>query len=220
MAKAKTKGQEKLTPIPRPASGKPRQSAAKRTTLQQTTASSSEPAGPDLSRFPALNARLVPIADLLFHPRNPRKHNEKNIAVIRASLRLHGQYRPAVVSERTGQMVVVVGNGMLQAALAEGWTHLVAEPMKMTEARENELAITDNETAALAEWDREVLAAVMRDVDTGNDEALDKMLAELAEEEKIIPQDDKGGSGGDGKGSADVQPKIKCPHCGGEFEAP
>ena len=145
---------------------------------------------PDLSHIsPGLRALAVPIGDLYFHPRNPRKHSEKNIAAIRGSLRQNGQYRPAVASTRTGKLVIVVGNGMLAAALAEGWTHLAVEPKDLTEARENELAVTDNQTAALAEWDQEILAAVMRDVDTANDPDLDRMLAELAEEEKLIPKD-------------------------------
>jgi hypothetical protein len=203
-----------LTPLPKPTKNKTKAGSA-------SVASATAPPAPDLSHIaPGLRHLAVPIGDLHFHPTNPRKHGEANIAGIRASLRQNGQYRPAIASTRTGQLVVVVGNGMLAAALAEGYTHLAVEPMKLTEAKENQIAIVDNETAMTAEWDDANLKELLADVDTGNDEDLDRMLSELAADEGLVPPDDDQGGGSGAKGSADVAAKVTCPHCGKEFEAP
>ncbi len=175
-----TARREKLTPVPNPRHRK----------AQRAQEAAAEPAPPDLSHItPGLRHLARPIALLQFHGRNPRKHSEANVEAIRASLRQNGQYRPAIASDRTGELVVVVGNGMLAAALAEGWTHLAVEVKTLSEARENQLAITDNQTAALAEWDRVNLAELLKDLDTGNDPELDRMMADLAADEKLIPPD-------------------------------
>ena len=143
---------------------------------------------PDLSRItPGLRCLAVPIGDLSFHPKNPRAHSESNISAIRSSLRVNGQYQPLVASTRTGQLVVVVGNGRLAAAVAEGWTHIAVEPKQMSEARENQLIVMDNRSAETAGWNDEALLAALRDVDTACDADMDACLAGLAEARKLLP---------------------------------
>jgi ParB-like chromosome segregation protein Spo0J len=76
--------------------------------------------------------------------------------------------------------VVIAGNGTLQAALALGWTHLAAFYVEMDAATAAGFAIADNSTSDLAEWDKDALDKLLREVSTKNDERLDAMFAELA----------------------------------------
>jgi ParB-like chromosome segregation protein Spo0J len=64
-------------------------------------------------------AHLVrPLASLTLHPRNARRHDERNLKAVADSLATYGQQKPIVVAN---DGVVVAGNGTLQAALRLGW---------------------------------------------------------------------------------------------------
>jgi len=206
-----------LTPIPE---SKPAKASTKPVAGRKKTAAAAE-APPDLSYIAErLRPLAVPVAQVTFHPCNPNKHDEKSIAGIRASLRANGQYKPIVASTRTEPWTVVCGNGTLAAVLAENRAYIAVVPEKYTKAKENQIAIIDKRTADLSDWDDGNLKDLLADVDTGNDEDIDKMLSELAEDQGLIPDDDQGGGSSGTKGSADLTAKLKCPHCGGEFEAP
>ncbi len=173
----------KLSPIP-----KRRQAKAQ----PAKTSIADEPS--DLSYIvEGLRALAVPVDQLQFDPANTRKHDELNLKAIRASLRVYGQRKPIVVNKRTG--AVEAGNGTLQAALAEGWTHLAVVYVDDDPTTAAGFSIADNRTAELAEWDREALDAVLRTVQT-EDQDLADMLTRLAEEEKIVPAEDAAGEGG------------------------
>jgi len=76
------------------------------------------------------------------HPMNARRHASEEV---RESLREFGQYKPVVVSQRTGY--VVAGNGLLLALRAEGfrrvWFTLVPD---LSDADELRLLAKDNTT--------------------------------------------------------------------------
>lgn len=67
-----------------------------------------------------MKIETVKLTKLVPDDRNARLHNERNIAEIARSLQELGQHRPFVVQKGTNR--VIVGNGMLQAALSLGWT--------------------------------------------------------------------------------------------------
>lgn len=102
-----------------------------------------------------LERLLVPIGELVPDPRNARRHDERNIAAIAASLSRFGQHVPLVVSAADG--VVRVGNGRLAAARSLGWTHVAAVRVAESEVESVGRAIADNRTAELSEWDVEAL---------------------------------------------------------------
>lgn len=102
-----------------------------------------------------LERLLVPIADLVPDPRNARKHDERNLAAIAASLDRFGQHVPLVVSESDN--VVRVGNGRLEAARRLGWTHVAAVRVAESEVASVGRAIADNRTSELSEWDVDAL---------------------------------------------------------------
>jgi len=98
----------------------------------------------------------VAIAELSLDPKNARKHSQRNLDAIAASLVRFGQRKPLVVHRG----VVLAGNGTLEAARSLGWTEIeVAEvPDDWDNDTAKAYALADNRTAELAEWDESELA--------------------------------------------------------------
>lgn len=108
----------------------------------------------------ALRPLLAPVAALRTDDRNARRHDDRSVAAIATSLRSFGQLKPVVVD---GAGVVVAGNGTLEAARREGWTHLaVVAADALTADQLRAFAIADNRTAELSEWDFESLATTLK----------------------------------------------------------
>lgn len=105
-----------------------------------------------------LQVRIVEIVDLIPDPVNARRHSERNLQTIAASLREFGQRRPVVI---TAGNVVLAGNGTLEAAKRLGWTQIAAVtvPLSWSPEEARAYALADNRTAELATWDGPVLAA-------------------------------------------------------------
>jgi DNA modification methylase len=97
------------------------------------------------------------IVDLLLDPENARKHSQKNLDAIKASLTRFGQRKPIVIN---GKGVILAGNGTVEAARSLGWDHIdvAVVPIDWDEATARAYALADNRTAELAEWDESVLA--------------------------------------------------------------
>lgn len=106
-----------------------------------------------------MKVESVPIDSIHLDPANVRRHPEKNLAAIKASLARFGQQKPIIVD---GDGIVRAGNGTLEAARALGWDKIavVRTPLKGSEA--TAYAIADNRTAELAEWDDVGLAEQLR----------------------------------------------------------
>ena len=58
------------------------------------------------------------IAALHPHPLNYRRHPEHQLAILRESLRVHGQQKPVVI---TPDGTILAGHGLVEAAKLEGW---------------------------------------------------------------------------------------------------
>jgi DNA modification methylase len=97
------------------------------------------------------------IVDLLLDPENARKHSQKNLDAIKASLTKFGQRKPIVINQKG---VILAGNGTVEAARNLGWDHIdvAVVPADWDEATARAYALADNRTAELAEWDENVLA--------------------------------------------------------------
>ena len=146
-----------------------------------------------------MKVESVPIDSIHLDPANVRRHPERNLAAIKASLARFGQQKPIIVD---GDGIVRAGNGTLEAARALGWDKIavVRTPLKGSEA--TAYAIADNRTAELAEWDDVGLAEQLRalhseDIDLAAvgfeagevDAMIERMAGEMATE-----ADDVGGS--------------------------
>jgi predicted RNA methylase len=137
-----------------------------------------------------LRKLVVPVSSLHPDPSNARKHGQRNLDAIKASLAAFGQRKPLVV-QREG-MIVRAGNGTLAAAQALGWDHIAAVVIDEDSAQAVQFAIADNRTAELAEWDDETLATLLDGMDEPTRDMLafdDKELAGLMrglEPEEIV----------------------------------
>jgi ParB-like chromosome segregation protein Spo0J len=130
-----------------------------------------------------LRPLAVPVAELLLDPKNARKHDERNLAAIAASLRTYGIHKNVVVQQPGN--IVRAGNGTVQAAIANGWSHVPAIFVKEDEASAVGFAIADNRTAELSDWDEDVLRELMSDLSLdGLDDELARMFGDLDAELK------------------------------------
>lgn len=167
--------------------------------------------------MPKTNETLT-LADLTPDQRNARRRTERSANRIARSLEKLGAARSIVIDE-DGR--VLCGNGTIEAAAqvgiekvqvieTDGQTLIAVRRRGLSEAEKVELAVADNRTAELSEWDTGVLAELATEVDLGDwfrPEELDELLDELgevdADEVPPIPS-----------------PKlITCPSCGHEFDA-
>jgi len=123
----------------------------------------------------------VRTSDLVLDPRPHRIHPPAEIEALKASLTRYGQDQPLVV-QREG-MIVRIGNRRLKAARDLGWTHVAAIVLDREEAEMVARGILDNRVADMARSDRDVIAALLADLQ-GVDATLptgfdDRELAEL-----------------------------------------
>lgn len=140
-----------------------------------------------------MKLKQVPVSTLVNDPTNARVHNDKNLDAIVASLDKFGQRKPIVVHND----VVIAGNGTLQAARKLGWeTITITEvPSEWDDATAKAYALADNRSAELAEWDKDILAHTLLELqeaewdlsNIGFDES--KLLDDVDEELDTSPQD-------------------------------
>jgi ParB-like chromosome segregation protein Spo0J len=103
-----------------------------------------------------MRVQAIPLNGLVYDPKNPRLHNDRNLGAIQASLTRHGQVEPLLV-QRTTQMVIA-GNGRLQAMNSMGWEHAQCVLLDVDDKQARELSIALNRSGELASWDEAVLA--------------------------------------------------------------
>jgi len=96
-----------------------------------------------------VKTRSVRIADLSIDPANARKHSQRNLDAIAASLKRFGQQKPIVVDKAN---IVRAGNGTLQAAIHLGWDSIDVVTTDLTGAEASAYAIADNRTAELGAY--------------------------------------------------------------------
>jgi DNA modification methylase len=105
-----------------------------------------------------MKTERVPIDSVSLDPANVRRHGERNLATIKASLSRFGQQKPIVVD---ADGIVRAGNGTWTAAKALGWKEITVVRTALKGAEATAYAIADNRTAELAEWDDDALAQTL-----------------------------------------------------------
>ena len=143
-----------------------------------------------------MGKRIESLADLTPDRRNARKRGQRAERVLVASLQEVGAARSIVVDE-DGR--ILAGNGTVQAAAeigidrvrvidADGETIVAVRRTGLTEAQKRRLAILDNRTAELAEWDTEILTELVDDgldiTDLWSPDELDALFANDGAEER------------------------------------
>lgn len=162
---------------------------------------------------------MVSVDALSPDPANVRRHPERNLDAIKASLRRFGQQKPIVVDANG---VVRAGNGTLEAAKALGWDKIAIVRSDLAGPEATAFAIADNRSAELAEWDGAALAEQMRSLQSEDfdldsvgytDDEVSAMIDGLAKE--LVP--DFQPATLDEQGRLDEKAKVECPECGHEF---
>ena len=158
----------------------------------------------------------VSISELKPDKKNARRHNPRNIGMIADSIQEVGASRSIVIDEDNN---ILAGNGTVEAAAqagitkmqivdADGETIIAVRRKGLTKKQKTRLAIADNRTAELAEWEPDVLS----------DLAEDGLLAGFwsdAELSAILPDFAPGTE--EEHGRLDEKSKVTCPECGHEF---
>lgn len=146
---------------------------------------------------PQLRPLAVDVSCLTFDPANARKHNQRNLDSIKASLSKFGQRTPIVV-QRKG-LVVRAGNGRLKAAIELGWEKIAAVIVDDDNVDAVSFGIADNRTAELAEWDVDALRSLLDTLDeddlqvTGfTEQELESLVGQIANEEPDLQEKDVG----------------------------
>jgi len=114
---------------------------------------------------------LGSVQDLKPDPENARKHGKRNVGMMVEALQEVGAGRSIVIDE---DGVILAGNGIVQAAAeagiervqvveADGKTIIAVRRRDLTPEQKRRLALYDNRTAELANWDAEVLQALHQD---------------------------------------------------------
>ena len=155
------------------------------------------------------------VSDLSQDPANARKHDDRNIDSIIASLRRFGQQKPIVIDASN---VVRAGNGTLEAAKRLGWDSIECVKTSLKGSDAIAYAIADNRTAELAEWDSDILAAQLSGLLT-DDEALANAAGFSAEEIEAMLEklSDEPESSSEEIDADKFDLEHKCPKCGFEF---
>jgi ParB-like chromosome segregation protein Spo0J len=160
--------------------------------------------GREHSGVTRLSTRDIPIADLTFLPRNPRRGDEGRI---RESVRRLGQYRSVVVRDISGELVILAGNHTVRAMRAEGHETANCGVIRCTDDEARRIAAADNRLGELPDpetgerYDKEDLTELLTWLDgdydgtgwTGDD--LAALLGEgesdkLGDKEGDAPTDD------------------------------
>lgn len=107
------------------------------------------------------------IDELKLPERNVRIHTEKQIAEFIRSLRMFGQFRPAVIDETD---TILIGCGMYAAMKQDGWTEIeVIQKNDLTENQKKKLMIADNKIFDLGMDDFDGLNAFLEELQSDLD---------------------------------------------------
>jgi DNA modification methylase len=126
-----------------------------------------------------LDELRVPIGSVRGYGRNPRRGD---VAAIKRSLEVNGQYRPIVVNRRTTE--VLAGNHTWLAARELEWPEIAATFVDVDEEEAARIVLADNRTAELGGYDDTELAALLASLpglegSGWQDRELERLLARI-----------------------------------------
>lgn len=107
----------------------------------------------------AQTARLVDLSKIKELPGNPRTGD---VGAIVDSLERNGQFRPIVVNAR--DMTILAGNHTAKAARQLGWKQIRVWFVDVDEEGAKRIALADNRTAELGDYDDQNLASMLADL--------------------------------------------------------
>ena len=158
------------------------------------------------------------LSDLIPYINNSRKHSDDQVAQIAASIKEFGWTNPILVDGDNG---IIAGHGRIMAAKKLGMTEVpVIELAHLSKEQRKALIIADNKLALNSDWDSNLLAIELKDL---QDLGFDLNLTGFAENELSNIIETKNFDVGtiEDQGKLDeIKPKyVACPDCGHEFDA-
>jgi len=160
----------------------------------------------------AVRMREVDPRSLTANPKNWRIHSAAQREALRGSIHELGYGDPVELMDGTD--LILDGHLRVDLAIQEGQETISVVDMAFeTEADADQYLLTKDPIAAMANADRDQLAALLEDVSTG-EAAVQAMLADMAEREGIV-----GPTAPDEFASYDenVATEHRCPSCGYEW---
>jgi len=131
--------------------------------------------------------RRIPASELLYNPKNYRKHPEKQLAALRGVLNEIG-FAGAELARETPDGIMLIDGAARKQIMGNQ-----VVPVLITDLSEEEadlLLVVHDPIGAMAVTDAKQLEELLRDVST-SDEDLSQMISEMAEAAGIIPEDDE-----------------------------
>ena len=166
---------------------------------------------------------VLRLGDLTPDPKNVRRYTPRNVGMITEALHEVGAARSIVIDE---DGVVLAGNATIEAAAAagiekvqvveaDGQTIVAVRRRGLTPKQKARLALFDNRTADIAEWDTELLASLNAELpDLTKGLWSDEELAALFAAGRVP---DFQPTSIDEQGRLDEKAKTQCPQCGHVF---
>lgn len=106
----------------------------------------------------------VDLVDLVPHPKNPNKHDDRQIGLLAKIIRNQGWRNPIVVSDRSG--FIIAGHGRMEAAKLLNVEKVPVDRQSFeNEAEEYAHLIADNRIAELAEANKDELADLIKELE-------------------------------------------------------
>ncbi len=186
----------------------------------------------------------IDIQQLVPHPKNPRKHGEKQIAELVRSYEKYGQYRDVVIDETN---TILAGHGLIEAMKVSGAAKAkVIRFVGLSPTDKTKLLLSDNRTQSLGADDHEMIYKLINEISDYDIPGFDEdLISAMMEDEDAhlsmiqdsmddfsIPVSDRAAEeGGEDffaqvqknprtNGEAPDEDRVKCPHCGTEFPWP
>lgn len=111
-----------------------------------------------------LSIFYLPITELTPYTKNTRKHAEKDVRNIKKSIEEYGMNDP--IGIWSDKNIIVEGHGRFEACKQLGMTEVPCIRLDhLTDKQRREYAIAHNATAELSEWDFDILAEEILDLD-------------------------------------------------------
>lgn len=161
---------------------------------------SSRKSGTSGRRSSSRESGTTTLAALQPDPQNCRRHTPRNVGMIESALREVGAARSIVIDEND---TVLAGNATIEAAAAagiervqvvdaDGETIIAVRRRGLTPEQKARLALYDNRTAELAEWDEQAVARLLAEMPAAvnglwSAEELQALLDAAANAEVVSP---------------------------------
>ena len=154
----------------------------------------------------------VKISSLILDPDNARQHDERNLSVIKESLKRFEQQRTIVVSKDN---IVIAGNGTVMAAKDLGWDTIDITRSQLTGEEAKAFALVDNRSTDLSTYDDDKLREQLEELEAAGVDM--KGLGWTDEDMNMLKVPDFEPGDLDDQGKLDEKKKAECPECGHVF---